>query len=116
MFSYLIGQVFIIHRIVHSTQKLKSVPSSMFILCWFLPLLLVLLPLTTNTYGNEDGGYGWCFVSNRKDSPNWSNGFWVFMAFYFWIWAAILFYIGNLKMIDDMSDLIALNSYNLFFS
>ena len=32
------------------------------IICWGLPILLTLLPLTTNTYSNPDDENTWCFV------------------------------------------------------
>jgi hypothetical protein len=35
-----------------------------------LPLVLTLLPLTTNKYGNPHGEErGWCFLDTRNDSP-----------------------------------------------
>lgn len=60
--------------------------------CWLFPLIVTLLPLSTNTYSNSDppAGTGWCFIGNRSDSPKWSLTFWVLMSFYFWIWICII--------------------------
>jgi uncharacterized membrane protein len=38
------------------------------VVCFAFPLLVALLPLTTNTYGNDGGDYGWCFIGTRKVS------------------------------------------------
>ena len=60
------------------------------IVCWGLPICLTLLPLTTSNYGAIDG-VGWCFLTNRSDSPPWALTFWVIASFYFWVALAILF-------------------------
>jgi tellurite resistance protein TehA-like permease len=60
------------------------------ILCWGLPLVVTLLPLTTSTYANPEEDQGWCFVANRSDSPSWSLLFWFIVAYYLWVWIAIL--------------------------
>ena len=36
------------------------------ICCWGFPVLVATLVLTTNTYGLDDDGVGWCFVARRK--------------------------------------------------
>ena len=46
-------------------------------ICWILPLVVSLLPLSTNAYGRDDDSgsniYGWCFIKgNGKTGPIWS--------------------------------------------
>jgi hypothetical protein len=57
--------------------------------CWILPIVLTVLPFTTNTYGQSDDGF-WCFVSSRPGSPDWGIVTWDIFAFFFWIWMCIL--------------------------
>jgi hypothetical protein len=61
------------------------------ILCWGLPLIVTLLPLTTSIYGNDDADAGWCFIADRKGSPSWSLLFWFILSYYVWVWIAMLF-------------------------
>jgi hypothetical protein len=61
------------------------------ILCWGLPLVVTLLPLSTSTYANDDADAGWCFIANRSNSPSWSLLFWFIVAYYLWVWIAMLF-------------------------
>jgi hypothetical protein len=61
------------------------------ILCWVFPLIVTFLPLSTSTYANDDANSGWCFIANRSDSPSWSLLFWFIVAFYLWVWIAMLF-------------------------
>ena len=35
------------------------------LICWGLPIILTLLPLSTNDYGNADDESTWCFIDNR---------------------------------------------------
>jgi hypothetical protein len=52
------------------------------IFCWGVPLLLALLPLTTNSYG--DAG-AFCWVKGDKGADT----AWRFLIFYCWLWAGI---------------------------
>jgi hypothetical protein len=60
------------------------------LICWGIPLLATLLPLTTSTYANPDDESNWCFVAKTSDSPDWSQLFWFIFAFYGWIWLAMI--------------------------
>lgn len=63
--------------------------------CWGTPIILTLLPLTTNSYGYEgNANSGWCFIDERSDSPSWTLTFWVALSFYFWMWGALVLYCG----------------------
>lgn len=35
------------------------------LICWGLPLIVTLLPLTTNEFGNADDESTWCFIADR---------------------------------------------------
>ncbi len=52
------------------------------IIIWTLPLILSLIPLSTSTYGNDDGTPGWCFLNEKPSYPHWLDVFWFIMAFY----------------------------------
>ncbi|KAJ1407232.1 hypothetical protein B484DRAFT_483152 [Ochromonadaceae sp. CCMP2298] len=60
------------------------------VVCWGLPLLLSLLPLTTNTYGNTDDASTWCFVADRAGSPYWSLTFWWIFFYLFLVGGFLL--------------------------
>lgn len=60
---------------------------------WIWPIGLTLLILTTNRFGcGGNEGLCWCFIAKRSDSPDWSQAFWVIVAFYFWVWSSILIF------------------------
>ena len=59
-------------------------------ICWGIPLIVTLLPLSTSTYANPDDEADWCFVAETSYSPNWSQLFWFIAAFYGWIWLAMI--------------------------
>lgn len=61
------------------------------VICWGLPLIATLLPLSTNTYALPDDESNWCFVADRSDSPKWGEIVWFVLSFYGWIWLAMLF-------------------------
>lgn len=61
------------------------------VICWGLPLIATLLPLSTNTYAVPDDESNWCFVADRSDSPKWGEIVWFVLSFYGWIWLAMLF-------------------------
>jgi hypothetical protein len=72
---------------------------------WTLPLILSLIPLSTSTYGNDDGAPGWCFFNSRDGYTRWVDGLWEFVSFYLWIFLMVLylFYVS------------ALSSYKLYY-
>ena len=39
--------------------------------CWGFPLIVTMLPLSTNTFGNPDDESDWCFFGNGPNSPSW---------------------------------------------
>lgn len=68
------------------------ISNNVHILCWGLPILVGLLPLTTNTYGNPDENIangGWCFITATSTSPSYGNLLWYILSFYIWLWLCI---------------------------
>jgi hypothetical protein len=63
------------------------------VFCWILPLVLTLLPLTTDTIGpykhSDHSDAEICFINPRDDSPYWTITFWYVFSFYLWLWLAI---------------------------
>ena len=58
--------------------------------CWGVPLVVSLLPFTTNMYGKFDDDDSWCFITNTSTSPSWGALFWVLCSFYIWLWLAVI--------------------------
>jgi hypothetical protein len=73
-------------------KKTMEIDLWVHLVCWGLPLLLTLLPLTTTDYGTFDGEDGWCFLRPRNGSPKWTFHFWLFVAFFAWVYIAILIF------------------------
>lgn len=65
-----------LHRIIFYSKPTNLLSVHSFVLCSGLPVILALLPLTTNDYGNEGDSSGWCFLMNRSDSPSYSLTMW----------------------------------------
>jgi hypothetical protein len=82
---------FILFAVIH--KKLWSILYSnwIFSCCWLIPLILTLVPLTTNQYGNPGSTHGWCFL-DRSPSHRWTLTFWIFVSFYLWFYLAVLIY------------------------
>lgn len=69
-------------------------------ICWGIPLLMTILPLSTDTYGTYDND-NWCFIKKESNSKHpWTELFWAIMSFYIWVWLAIIF---NFFMIGSIS-------------
>lgn len=63
------------------------------IICWGFPIFCSFLPLTTNTYSNNESGT-WCFINDASYSPSWTKGFWYIFALYIWVWLALIINCG----------------------
>ncbi len=59
--------------------------------CWTIPLIATFTPLSTSTYGNDDGTPGWCFLNAKDNQPNWLISFWFIFGFYFWLGSIMCF-------------------------
>lgn len=87
---------FVALKLVLSQESLEKWRPHTFLyyIGWVLPVILVGLPLTTNTFGCYEDDECWCYLADRSDSPTWSISFWNYAAFYIWIWGALLFYVA----------------------
>eukprot|EP00603_Paraphysomonas_imperforata_P003847 CAMPEP_0114439414 /NCGR_PEP_ID=MMETSP0103-20121206/15183_1 /TAXON_ID=37642 ORGANISM="Paraphysomonas imperforata, Strain PA2" /NCGR_SAMPLE_ID=MMETSP0103 /ASSEMBLY_ACC=CAM_ASM_000201 /LENGTH=255 /DNA_ID=CAMNT_0001610169 /DNA_START=345 /DNA_END=1112 /DNA_ORIENTATION=- len=81
------------YTLFKATKDLASTKifSKEFILLGFVfPLVLTMLPLTTDKFGNPGADRGWCFLDDRSDSPEWTRHMWIWLSFYFWIFSAMV--------------------------
>ena len=86
-----------LHKIIMHSKPTNLLSFRSFLLCCGFPLVMTLLPLSTNTYGNEDDKSGWCFLKNRKNSPTWAITFWtvvhyviIYLNIFAYIWVLMV--------------------------
>lgn len=87
---------------VHSVViygKVQNYMTLFYIFCWGFPLIVTLVPISTSTYGNDEGTPGWCWVANGYNYPDWTMIMWFFLGFYLWIWILIGYMIYVLVII-----------------
>lgn len=84
--------VYIMIGIVANKKVVKTITWKYHFIGWIIPIILTLLPLTTNRYGVLGDDRGWCFIDRLDSSPNWSTLFWMIFSFYLWIWTSELFF------------------------
>lgn len=93
--------------------------TNIYIICWGLPVVLALLPLSTNTYGASAAFFNcqWCFIADREDSPSWSLSFWAFASFFFWILLSLIltsfFIVRVYFIVKNMADMPEISRYTL---
>lgn len=75
---------FMIYRIVINGRFKFNMPVA-HLLCWGLPVVLALLPLTTSRYGAAEVDYQWCVMVPRAGAPVWAVTFWSYASFFFWL-------------------------------
>ena len=86
---------YILYSIIKSSKlNNKDITSYFWIhcFCWGLPLLVTLLPLTTETYGTFNGEDGWCFLEPGVNSPSWTYQFWIYISFFGWVYLSLFIY------------------------
>lgn len=59
------------------------------VLCWTLPLIITLLPLSTSNYGSGTPDAQWCLVVSRGNNPVDILIFWSYASFFFWLFLSI---------------------------
>jgi len=84
---------YVLYTVVSSSTSLDVLSPYVSIWCWVVPVLLTLLPLTTNTYGTLGEEYGWCFIEKTSSTPKHATVIWVILSFYVWIWLALFLYV-----------------------
>jgi hypothetical protein len=77
-----------IYIIVHRGRILEDL-TNYHRFCWIFPLVVVILPFSTNNYGQ--GTSSWCFLGDREDSPEKAIYVWELLSFFVWLWLAIVF-------------------------
>lgn len=79
----------IAYQLTHIRRKGKVLEDLRYfhLLNWGLPIVMALLPLTTNTYAQSNG---WCFIGESAASPAWGLLAWTLLSFYLWQWLCIL--------------------------
>jgi hypothetical protein len=93
LFAVIYKKTWSLLYLLHSSLSDRTILYSnlTFYLCWFIPFLLTLLPLTTNSYGNPGNSSGWCFL-DRSPTHKWTLTFWIFFSFYLWFYLAVFLY------------------------
>lgn len=64
------------------------------IICWGIPLMLTLLPLTTSKYGTSSTNTQWCLLVRKHGSPDWTVKFWGYLSYFVWLFLCITLMIG----------------------
>jgi hypothetical protein len=54
-------------------------------ICWGLPLLLTVIPLSTTDYGSSPNSNQWCLFKDRKHVPRFWTPFWSYTTFFIWL-------------------------------
>jgi hypothetical protein len=60
------------------------------LICLTVPVVVTLLPLTTDDIGPNNPEGDWCFISSNPHSPRWTSSFWILVSHYIWVWAIIV--------------------------
>lgn len=54
-------------------------------IAWGLPLVLVMLPLSSIDIGESPSGSQWCIFVRRENNPRWLVRFWSYVSFFAWL-------------------------------
>lgn len=82
--AFTLHQAFLLEKEEYSPQNVSNFRHRYMIVCWGVPVLLTLLPISTMSYG--DAG-GWCWIVSDKGN----HLMWRFFQFYLWMWLAICY-------------------------
>jgi hypothetical protein len=90
-FSWTCAIAYQVHLIVFQN---RMEPRMMYVslACWLGPLVVTLVPMSTSVEAWSDDSPGWCYYEPRSNMPHWTNAFWLFAGFYFWL-CCVLFYL-----------------------
>lgn len=96
-----------ISKMIHdmlSTGKPATITYTNHLICWGLPVVITLLPLSNATYGSpvyddDFTPYGYCWVVEDSRTPSWGLDFWHWFSFYVWIWGSMLLIAKDYVMI-----------------
>lgn len=56
---------------------------------WGLPVILTLIPISTNNYGASEFDTQWCVLTRRGNNAAWLTQFWSYVAFFVWLFMCI---------------------------
>ena len=72
----------------------------MHVVCWGIPVITTVIPLSNATYG-APGGLGWCWVVPTASTPKWAMKLWFWLSYYIWLWltfTVIVVYFGLIAL------------------
>lgn len=86
------------------------------VVCVSLPLLVTLLPLSTENVGLRNPEGDWCYLVPRSGKPRATYSFWLLFSNYIWVWFTIVLmlfvFIGvSLKMRHSSSEFLQITIY-----
>lgn len=86
---------YMVFGIIYRSRKIDIHSKPVLALTFILPVILTLLPLSTETFGSPQDKDDWCFVRERASSnaPEWTTMFWSMFCFYAWIFLTALIYL-----------------------
>lgn len=88
-----------VYSIIYNAVKIDVNSNGLLFANFIFPVILTLLPLSTETYGSAEG-YDWCFIRERASSgtPEWSTVVWSIFCFYGWLFLNVVLYFVLLCM------------------
>jgi len=81
--AFTLHMAFLRENAIHH-EAIETYMSKYHAVCWGLPAILTILPLTTGSYG--DAG-GWCWIKSQRDI----DVAWRFIQFYIPLWLSIIY-------------------------
>jgi hypothetical protein len=83
---------YVLRRSIVAKYRVEQPPlQRLCIYSWGVPLVLTILPLTTNTYTKPLGGHGWCWIDTTDENEFDSGTIWRFLSFYVPLGVALCF-------------------------
>eukprot|EP01006_Ploeotia_vitrea_P026309 TRINITY_DN59281_c0_g1_i1.p2 TRINITY_DN59281_c0_g1~~TRINITY_DN59281_c0_g1_i1.p2 ORF type:complete len:284 (-),score=133.68 TRINITY_DN59281_c0_g1_i1:48-899(-) len=84
--AYTLHQTIIKGNMSFATHDLQANMKLFHQLCWGVPLVLTILPFTTDSYGRAGA---WCWISTERGGDAAAGTAWRFIQFYLPLWACI---------------------------
>jgi hypothetical protein len=87
-----------LYRVILGDKQAMVVTKAMHLLCWGIPIIATLIPLSNATYG-APGGLGWCWVVPTVGTPDWAMQVWFWLSYYAWLWLTFVIIVVYLCVI-----------------